>query len=260
MDKTSGIYCSAADLFGMVKGAYPQPAWTVLSELRDGTGFSTAGQSCDAMAFGTWPSRGLRIVGFEFKSYRGDWLRELKMPAKAEKFCGYCDEWWLVTGSDNVAKLEEIPPSWGWAIGTQKGLKRVKQPEPRQPVAIERIFFMSIIRNISTAYVPASKVNELSDNKIKEAIARDREMNKFEIERLNTEVSEIKKRIADFQDASGIEIDRWTDGKEVGRIVRVVKDGRIHWQLRSIVEAAKKAKEVLEAVSALSLHNPEEAS
>lgn len=256
---SGGIYCNAGDLFKMVVRAYPQPAWTVLAELRDGTGFSTKGQSCDAMAFGTWPSRGLRIVGFEFKSYRGDWLRELKRPDKAEKFSGYCDEWWLVTGSDGVAKPEEIPPSWGWAVGTAKGLKRIKEPEVRSPGPLDRLFFMSIIRNIATAYVPASKVKALADEKIEEAREELRGANKYEIERLTTEASQLHKRIKDFQEASGIEIDRWMDGKEVGRIVNLVKNGGLRWQLRTITEAATKAKEVLEAVAALELYKETEA-
>lgn len=249
------LYCSSTDLFKMVAKAYPQPAWTVLSELRDGTGFSTRGQSCDAMAFGTWPSRGLRIAGFEFKSNRSDWLRELKMPAKAEKFSGYCDEWWLVTGSNGIANLEEIPRSWGWAVGTPNGLKRIKQPEDRIPGPIDRLFFMSIIRNISTAYVPASKVDALSENKIKENVASIREGHKFEIERLRADARELEKRIKDFEEASGITIDRWTSGKDVGRIVKAVLGGGIRWQLKSITDAAKKAQEVLEAVAALELHS-----
>lgn len=253
-----GLFCNSVDLFGMVRGAYPQPAWTVLSELRDGTGFSTRGQSCDAMAFGTWPSRGLRIVGFEFKSHRSDWLRELKTPDKAEKFCGYCDEWWLVTGSDGVAKIEEIPHAWGWAVGTPKGLKKIKQPEPREGGPIDRLFFMSIIRNISTAYVPESKVAELADGKIKEAIENERASNKFALENANSEVTQLQKRIKEFEASSGIEIDRWTDGKEIGRIVKVVREGGIRWQLKSIVDAANKAKEVLDAVSTLELFKKED--
>jgi hypothetical protein len=207
------------------------------------------------MAFGTWPSRGLQIVGFEFKSWRNDWLRELKNPEKAEKFCGYCDQWWLVTGSDGVAKLEEIPKSWGWAVGTAKGLKTMKSPEVREPGAIDRLFFMSIIRNIATAYVPASKLEKLAEGKVREAIENERSQNKFALEHANAEVSQLQKRIKDFQEASGIEIDRWTDGKEIGRIVKLVRDGGIRWQLKSVADAAKKAKEVLEAVSALELHN-----
>lgn len=252
-----GIFCSSSSLFERVQRAYPQPAWTVLAELRDGTGFSTRGQSCDAMAFGTWPSRGLQIVGFEFKSFRGDWIRELKTPEKAEKFCGYCDQWWLVTGSDGVAKLEEIPQAWGWAVGTPKGLKTMKSPVVRQEIGtpIDRLFFMSIIRNISTAYVPASKLNKLAEGKVKAAIETERSQNKFAIDQANSEVASLQKRIKDFQDASGIEIDRWTDGKEIGRIVNAVRKGGIRWQLKSIVDAANKAKEVLESVAALELHS-----
>lgn len=79
------------DLNALVRAKYPGPAYTFLNELRDGTDFHTAGRSADAIAFGTWPSRGLSITGFEYKSYRGDWLNELKKPEKAESIARFCD-------------------------------------------------------------------------------------------------------------------------------------------------------------------------
>lgn len=253
----NGIFCTSTDLLNMVVKAYPQPAWTVLAELRDGTGFSTRGQSCDAMAFGTWPSRGLQIIGFEFKTYRSDWLRELKNPQKAEKFSGYCDQWWLVTGSDGVAKLEEIPASWGWAVGTPKGLKTMKSPSIREPGVIDRLFFMSIIRNVAISYVPANKLEELAIKKFQDRIDSVTVSQKYEIDCLKRDVSSLEKRIKDFEEASGIEIGRYCDGKEIGRIVKAVRDGSLRWQIQSVVNAARMAKEVLDAVESLGLYQSE---
>lgn len=57
--------------------------------------------------------RGYRAVhGFEVKVSRGDWLRELRDPSKAEHWVRYCHHWWVVAPK-GVVKLEELPPNWG---------------------------------------------------------------------------------------------------------------------------------------------------
>ena len=88
--KVKKVY-SAHDLYDLVEKKYPGPAWVVLAEVCNGTGFA-ANRWADAVAFGVWPSRGLRIVGFELKSSRSDWRRELENPAKADDIACYCDE------------------------------------------------------------------------------------------------------------------------------------------------------------------------
>jgi len=49
-----------------------------------------------------WPSRGLHLMGFEIKAGRGDWLRELKDPGKAEGIAAYCDQWWVVAPAEVI--------------------------------------------------------------------------------------------------------------------------------------------------------------
>jgi hypothetical protein len=231
---------------------YPQPAWVVLNEVRDGTGFDTRGIEADAIAFGVWPSRGLQIIGFEIKVHRNDWLRELKNPAKAEGIAKYCDQWFLVT-CDGVVKPEEIPANWGWYVGTKSGLKLEKAPKDLEPKEIGRLFLMSIIRNISKTHTPNGKVNEVVESKLEEKVERRRSENSYRLEQLES----LDKRVKEFEAASGISL--WEDykfpPKETGAIVKAVIGSYLKHEVDAVKRAAEKAKEVLEAITALSIYH-----
>ena len=232
----------------MIRAKYPGPAWVVLGEVRDGVGFNTAGRSADAMAFGVWPSRGLRIVGFESKSHRNDWLRELKRPEKAESIARFCDEWWLVSGP-GVARLDEIPPAWGWYEAGKRGLSAMKQPQAPAPAVLDRTFLMSIIRNLSRSYVPRSDVEAAVSAKLEDAIEAERDRKSYRLENL----VKMEKRVDEFMKASGIDItSEWRfPVADVGKVVRMVLDGNLPGEAERVARAARLAEECLKAVAEL---------
>jgi len=78
------------DLLSILAKKYALPYWAFIREFRNATGFS-ATRSADALAFGMYRSRGQAIIGFEVKTVRSDWLRELKNPEKAEPIAQFCD-------------------------------------------------------------------------------------------------------------------------------------------------------------------------
>lgn len=245
MAEEAPVYLMADQIFDRIVGKYPQPEWVVLNEVRDGTGYSARGREADAMAFGVWPSRGLQIIGFEIKSSRGDWLREMKDPAKAESIAQHCDQWFLVT-CGGVAKLEEIPAAWGWYEANTKGLKLMKPATDLAPKEIGRSFLMSIVRNISRGYVPQSQVKKLVEAETEVAMKRKRETNAYRLEHLE----ELSKRVEQFEKASGINLDNEYKfpAMEVGEIVKAVLEFRLDHHVADIASAAKKAGEVLTAL------------
>lgn len=246
------------EIFDAIVKAYPAPAWTVLSELRDSTGWAGAGRSADAFAFGTWPSRGFRIVGFEIKSFRNDWLRELKNPAKSEGLASYADEWWLVA-DEQTAKLEEIPVAWGWATPGPKGLKTLKKPDPSVKAKdISRVFLMSIMRNLGKSYVPASRVRDEVNAKVEEEVNRRRDSNDFYLKNTREDLAELQKRVKEFEAAAGFSIgERWGDKPaEVGAIVRSVLDSRLKYHVQDVHKAAEGCAKILETLKALPIFQP----
>lgn len=141
-EKEIKIY-GAEELKMRIRGRFPAPAWVVLDELREATAW-VGSREADAVAFGTWPSRGFQIIGFEVKSHRQDWLNELKHPEKGEAIAAYCHNWYIVCSKD-VAKLEEMPPNWGWLVPRGPGLHLEKPAANMQPQQLDHAFLASII-------------------------------------------------------------------------------------------------------------------
>lgn len=99
-EKTSKIKLS-------VKRRYDPPEWSLAFELA-----SPEGRRADAIAVNTFPSRNFKIVGFEFKASRSDWLSEKREGAKSDYFVTLCDEWYVVAWND-VVEESELPEGWG---------------------------------------------------------------------------------------------------------------------------------------------------
>lgn len=246
--KEPAAYYSAAAIHELVVWKYRQPAWIVLGEVRDGTGFSTEGKSADAIAFGVWPSRGLSVVGFEFKSSRSDWLRELKDPAKAESMAQFCDEWWLVA-AENVANIEEIPSPWGWYIPTAKGLKCAKVPMTLTPKEISRPLLMSIVRKVSNNYTPTATVKADVEARA-EVLAKERfDSNTYRLK----ELEELQKRICKFREVSGIDLlQEWRfPVEEVGEIVKHCLEKSLPYEVQKLEAAANAAIKAVQALREL---------
>jgi len=95
---------SAGELAAEIRRRYEPPEWFVEGELTLGS------RRLDLVAFGCWGQR--RIVGFEIKVERGDWLRELGDFRKSEEWCAVVDAFYLAT-VPGVVKGDELPEGWG---------------------------------------------------------------------------------------------------------------------------------------------------
>lgn len=241
-------------LLGRIAARFPPPAWCVLYEVRDGTGFMTRGRKADALAFGTWPSRGLDIIGFEVKRDRGDWLRELKNPEKAEGIAPYCDSWWLVA-NEGVAKADEIPTRWGWMVPTSKGLNVLKPCVTAKPRAVDKVFLASIVRNFVEKHVRKECVQDRVKELFEEQKAERDRNEKDETERLRQMVAEYERRFAEFKEASGIDLhERWSfPAKETGAIVKALLDASLPAQVRRVQEVAAELEGILKTMNGLPL-------
>lgn len=91
-----------------MKRRYSAPEWSLVFEF---TGPN--GRRADAIAVNTFPSRNFKIVGFEIKASRNDWLAEKREAAKADYFVQCVDEWYVVAGRRGIVKEEELPDGWG---------------------------------------------------------------------------------------------------------------------------------------------------
>jgi hypothetical protein len=93
-----------------VKRRFDHPEWVLMFEY--GAPGNT-GSVCDCLAVNTLPSRNYKVVGFEFKASRSDWLREVRDGQKADYFVQLADEFYVVAPK-GVVEDSEIPDGWGY--------------------------------------------------------------------------------------------------------------------------------------------------
>lgn len=216
---------------------YAPPEFCLLFEVRNTTGFSGRIRSADAIAIGTYPSRGLPIYGFEFKASRGDWLNELKNPAKADEIAQYCDCWYLVVTDKAIVQPGELPPNWGLLVPYGEKLKCVaeaKKLEDSKPLS--RGFFASLVRNMMK---PESLDTRLAQQTAAVCKAeRERYEGLLTSSRNHAQINleQLQKKVNEFEQASGVKIGRhaWNVG-EIGAAVRMVLNGELEQMQSNIV-------------------------
>ena len=137
----------------ILRKQYPYPDCAFLTEFRAGTGYAVESRA-DAIGMHLWPSKGLELIGFEIKTSRQDWLRELKQPDKCEPVKQFCDRWYLITSEDyHIARFEEIPNDWGYMCLNYTDKVETKKEAPRlKPKPIDRLFLASLMRIASNSF------------------------------------------------------------------------------------------------------------
>lgn len=125
-------------LIDMIGARHAPPEWAFLRNVANMTGYG-ASRAADGIAFGLWPSRGMTLRGFEAKTSRSDWLRELKNPAKADEISAYCDEWWIAAADNTIVKEGELPPAWGLMVASKSGLRQIKAATSLAAVRVTKV-------------------------------------------------------------------------------------------------------------------------
>ena len=206
-----------ANLMGLLARRYRQSqGWAFLAEVGNATGYG-AHRHADALAIGFWPSRGLEFLGFEIKSSRPDWLRELNAPQKAEVIASFCDRWYVVAAHGDLVKDGELPPPWGLLVADGKGLREVKEAPTMSPQTPDRRFLCAILRRFADGMIPRSAISQ----QIEDARAQEEGRQKTTLEGLKNERDDLRKRIRDFQEAAGVPLEHWKFGRIDGIVAQL---------------------------------------
>jgi hypothetical protein len=135
---------TASDLRLAIAERYEAPEWHLETEVTLG------GRRLDVVAFNLWGARSYRVVGFEIKVARGDWLKELSQFQKAEEWTAVCDEFYVVT-PPKLVKPEEMPLEWGHLELCGSRMMTKKYPAKREagatlPREVAARFFTRLAR------------------------------------------------------------------------------------------------------------------
>jgi hypothetical protein len=114
-EPVSGDRGRTAELLAKLRRHYikpgPRPGGLFVEECgRNGN--AGAGSRCDALYVGFTAASGRTLIGHEVKVSRGDWLRELDKPGKADTWADSCHAWYVVAPA-GVVQIEELPDGWG---------------------------------------------------------------------------------------------------------------------------------------------------
>jgi hypothetical protein len=258
------------------------PAGCVVPQVRDAAGFD-AQRTIDALGFHFWPSRGLLIDGFECKSSRSDWQRELAAPEKAESFCRVVDRFWIVAGRSDLVLEAELPPKWGLLVPRGDGLTQVRPAEilhpdetptarnRRQaralPPGFNRSFLVAIIRQ-------AYKVSRVTPEEIAQArrqgIEEGREQRTNASRNYHDLFQQLDTTVREFEQGLGYPIKGYSwpehfEPKQVGAALRAILEGEhettaLRNRLNAIARDAQKlAEDAQRKVAALDAVEPAQA-
>lgn len=155
------------------KSFYSEREWAFLPQVADSTG-SGYGRTADAIALNCWPSRGMELHGFEIKTYRGDFKREMEKPEKAEAVAQYCDRWFLVVPESLKITPDDLPPTWGlFVMGEKPALAKPAAKLDAKPLT--RAFIASVLRAAQKeGGIPTSEHQRLLNAKHVESFAAGR--------------------------------------------------------------------------------------
>lgn len=196
------VLLNTAHARDMLHKRYPAGEWALLEEVAPATGGGT--RYADAVAVNLWQSRGHAVHGFEIKVGRGDWLKELKDPSKAEPVYRYCDHWWIVAPK-GIVKDGELPPTWGLLELRESGLVQVVAAPRLEPQPLTRAFFASLMRR---GY---EQLDRLSERKHKHAIDAARsainESVRQGVEHSTRRHKELLDKVAKFEAETGLSFD-----------------------------------------------------
>ncbi len=223
----------------MLRIRYAAPEWSLMEEVAPKTGGGT--RYADAIAVNLWSSRGHAVHGFEIKVSRGDWLRELKQPEKADELVSFCDHWWIVAPA-GIVKSGELPPNWGLLELRAKGLVQVTAAPRLEAKPVTRAFFASLMRRgHESLQVQARALVHKELTEVRGQQAADYERCRKDARR---DVEKLEAKIKKFEEETGLSFgSEWSgppvaavklaqrldvlqgyDGKPLGRLAHMASD------------------------------------
>lgn len=204
-----------------IKDRFCAPEFAVCFEVANRTG--SASRYADAVAMNLYNSRGLELHGFEIKVSRGDWLNELKKPAKAEEISKFCNRWWIVA-PDGIVKKDELPVTWGLLTYKDGKLRQSVQAPKLKPEPLSRQFVAALFR----------RSNELDEETLKIAISKEVEKIRADCEKkLQSSIKNrfvdnemYAKRIKEIKELTGLDLMTYTPSVDVAHAIQaVIKSG-----------------------------------
>lgn len=243
---------SGSRIRDLLRKRYPPPAYAAFEEVTEGSG--GYGQRADFMAMSLWASRGYVLEGFEIKTSRSDWLRELKRPDKAESIFKRCDFWYLVAPRE-AYRSDEIPEPWGVIEVLGDNTLRISKKAPKlTPQPLDRGLLAMLLRR-DDQYIDRliEKGMEARSERLHASI-EDRVKN--EVERRTKNLQADGARWAEF--CAALDVKDYTAPVELAKAIKAVRALGLEATYNGIAGLENALRDSLERVGrAKALFDPE---
>lgn len=204
-------------VFKLLEKIFPSPAYTLLSQVRNGTGYARRTvRTADAIAVSTWPSRGMYLTGVEIKVSPSDWRRELAQADKSAEIQSYC-RYWYVAAPVGIVPVGELPETWGLIECDGAKASVIKAAPQLEAKEVDMLLLCSILRRMAEVTTPTAMVDEQIQARLDEA-------EKSWQAREDYATRHMKECVEAFQQASGIDISNQWDAGHIGEAVKLVRE------------------------------------
>lgn len=212
-------------IFDLLRKRYEPPAWAFLEEVRNGTGYSRGPRTADALAMSLWPSRGLHLHGFEVKVDRGDWLKELREPSKAEEIARFCHFWHLVIDDQKIVQNGEVPATWGLLVRDGKKLKCEREATlNKDALPPTHAFLGAILRKVCSTQTDAARLAQARSEGHTEGYKEGLNKGGQTSDAYKLPFEKLRDQVQKFENESGVSISGYNFGR-VAATVRLLSEG-----------------------------------
>ena len=204
-----------SQVFSALQRLFKPPAFVVLPQVRNGTGWSKTARTADAVVASVWPSRGLFLMGVEIKRTLADWRRELAHPEKSDdigRFCSY----WYIAAPKGVVPEAELPEGWGLIECTGNSTRIARKAIERDASPPDVPFVAAVMRKLSEVTVPISEVKTRIDNAVAEL--RESGVREYRV---------LREAVDQFEADSGMKISDAAAWDRIGQQVKFVRESGI---------------------------------
>lgn len=237
------------------------PAHAMLREVRNATGFARVTRTADALVVSLWPSRGVWFAGVEVKVSRGDWLRELKDPAKSDEIQRFCNYWWVAT-PPGIVRDGELPAAWG-LVEVTSAKSRVKKAAPKlKPAPLSAAFVAAVFRNRAEyeAGLRGRIVDELRMQQMNDGtpvadtayLIAERERAVHALEDLRGTHQKLLENVAQFEQDAGVRVrDPWSRGNhgKAFALARRIMNEELNNEADKLEEVARELRELQQGLA-----------
>lgn len=189
-----------------LRNRYCEPEWLSFFEVTGDTG-----RRADCIAINMFSSRGHKVIGFEIKASRQDWLKELKEGYKADFFYRHCDEWYVVEAKRDIVDKRELPPGWGLITLQKDRLFTKVSSTKKDSEVLSRYFYCQMLRKCFERNVDKNVIYEAEMRAYKKAQVE--KMTGYDVKELNE-----KAKVVDDLSEKGLFLWRYTK-QDIERII-----------------------------------------